>query len=80
MEDKKVLEFINENHERAYKDFVKSQKRKNRIETFKISILAGALIIGMIALAVTVHNDTKKSIENCINAGNTYEYCLVDAQ
>ena len=36
MEDKKVLEFINENHNKSYKEFVKTQKRKNKIETFKI--------------------------------------------
>lgn len=80
MEEKKVMEFINENHERAYKDFVKNQKRKNIIETIKTSILAGVVIIGILALVVTVQNDTKKAIESCIKSGNTYEYCLVEVQ
>ena len=36
MEDKKVLEFINENHDKCYKEFVKTQKRKNILDLMEI--------------------------------------------
>lgn len=79
MEDKKVLEFINKNHEKSYDNFVKTQKRKNKIETFKI--IAGVVIVlGLIiTLGITVHNDTKKQVEKCLKNGNSQNYCLYKA-
>lgn len=79
MEDKKVMEFINENHERAYNDFIKNQKRKNRIENFKIALFASAVLVLMIWLGVSVRLDTKKIIQNCLENGNDYNYCLYEA-
>ena len=79
MEDKKVLEFINKNHEKSYDNFVKTQKRKNKIETFKI--VAGVVIVlGLIiTLGITIHNDTKKQVEKCLKNGNSQNYCLYKA-
>lgn len=79
MEDKKVLEFINKNHERSYIDFVKSQKKKNKKETLKI-ITGMIIVLGLIiALGITVHNDTKKQVEKCLKNGNSQNYCLYKA-
>lgn len=76
MEDKKVLEFINKNHEKCYNEFVKTQKRKNKIETFKI-ISGVVIVLGLIIiLGLTVHNDTKKQVEKCLKNGNSQNYCL----
>ena len=79
MEDKKVLEFINKNHEKCYNEFVKTQKKKNRKETLKI--VAGVVIVlGLIiTLGITVHNDTKKQVEKCLKNGNSQNYCLYKA-
>ena len=79
MEDKKVLEFINKNNEKCYNKFVKTQKRKNKVEAFKI--VAGVVIVlGLIiALGITVHNDTKKQVEKCLKNGNSQSYCLYKA-
>jgi uncharacterized membrane protein YidH (DUF202 family) len=79
MENKKVLEFINKNHEKCYNEFVKIQKRKNKVEVFKI--VAGVIIVlGLIiALGTTVHNDTKKQVEKCLKNGNSQNYCLYKA-
>lgn len=80
MEDKKVLEFINENHDKCYKEFVKTQKIKNKIETFKIITGVVIILVLIIILGITVHNDTKKQVEKCLKNGNTITYCLKDVQ
>lgn len=79
MEDKKVLEFINKNHERGYIDFVKSQKKKNRKETLKIVAGVVIVLVLIITLGITVHNDTKKQVEKCLKNGNSQNYCLYKA-
>ena len=79
MEDKKVLEFINKNHERSYVDFVKSQKKKNRKETFKITVLTILALILVIVLNINTYNDTKKQVEKCLKNGNSQNYCLYKA-
>jgi preprotein translocase subunit SecG len=79
MEDKKVLEFINKNHERSYIDFVKSQKKKNKKETLKITTGVVIVLVLIITLGITVHNDTKKQVEKCLKNGNSQSYCLYKA-
>ena len=78
MEDKKVLEFINENHDKCYKEFVKKQKRKNKIETFKIITGVVIVLTLIITLGITVNNDTKKQVEKCLKNGNLQNYCLYE--
>lgn len=78
MKDKKVLEFINENHDKCYKEFVKTQKRKNKIETFKIITGVVIVLVLIITLGITVHNDTKKQVEKCLKNGNSQNYCLYE--
>ena len=79
MEDKKVLEFINENHDKCYKEFVKTQKRKNKIENFKIDTDEDIDLVLIITLGIAVHNDTKKQVEKCLKNGNSQNYCLYEA-
>ena len=78
MEDKKVLEFINKHHEESYRDFIKTQKRKNKIETFKIITGVVIILVLIITLGITVHNDTKKQVEKCLKNGNSQNYCLYE--
>ena len=80
MEDKEMMKIINEKHETAYKGFVKSQKRKQIIETLKIALLTILVIAGFILAINTLRKDTLKAIDYCMAKGHEYNYCLKDAQ
>ena len=58
---------------------MKTQKRKNKIETFEI-VAGMVIVLGLIiTLGITVHNDTKKQVEKCLKNGNSQNYCLYKA-
>lgn len=80
MEDKKVLEFINKNHEESYKDFLKSERKKRKKEVIQNIILTIFICVGLVALTKTVINDTKRALNDCINQGHEYNYCLKEVQ
>ena len=80
MEDKEMMKIIKQNHETAYKDFIKGQKRKHKIETLKIVLLTILVIAGFILAINTLRKDTLKSIDYCMAQGHEYNYCLKDSQ
>lgn len=79
MEDKKVLEFINKNHEKSYREHLKTKKINKTKQTFK-SLIFCIIAFLMISLCLfNIHSLNKKSINNCMNKGNSYDYCVYQA-
>ena len=79
MEDKKVLEFINKNHERSYREHLKTKKKNKLNQIFKdfIFYIIAFLIISLCLF--NIHSLNKKSINNCMSKGNSYDYCVYQA-
>lgn len=76
MEDKKVLEFINKHHEESYRDFIKTQKRKEIINTIQCIILILAILSLVLVLGNTIKQENTKVFKNCLKSGHTENYCL----
>lgn len=76
MEDKKVLEFINKHHEESYRDFIKTQKRKERINTIQCIMLILAILSLILVLGNTIKQENTKALKNCLKSGHTENYCL----
>ena len=80
MEDKKVMDFINENYKKEHAKWVKQQKRKNRKENILILIGILAVLTGVLVFGSMIHHQTEKAIADCVKKGNDYYMCLRDAQ
>lgn len=80
MEDKKVLAFINANHEKSYENHVKTQKRKERRNTIQCIILFLAVISLVLVLGSVIHQETQKVVKKCVKSGQNINVCLRDAQ
>ena len=76
MEDKKVLEFINANHEKSYANHVKTQKRKEIINTIQCIMLILAILTIVLVLGNTIKQENTKALKNCLKSGHTENYCL----
>ena len=76
MEDKKVLEFINKHHEESYRDFIKTQKRKERRNTIQCIMLILAILTAVLVLGNTIKQENTKVFKNCLKSGHTENYCL----
>ena len=63
MEDKKVMKFINDNHEKAFNDYKDQLKKAKRKEKVLSVLYVIALIVAIIFFIGVVQNDTKKAIE-----------------
>lgn len=80
MEDKKVMEFINEQHDELYAKDQKKNRKKRKLEVLT-NILFVAAVVGILFVFIqSIKNDTKVAIENCIREGHSYNYCLKDVQ
>lgn len=80
MEDKKVLEFINKNHDMQYQQYIKASRRKRKFDIAYNIILILAVIISLLIFGNEINNQTKKEINKCLKNGNTRAYCLKDVQ
>lgn len=80
MEDKKVMKFINENYESSHKKYMEDQKKKKRNEKIKTIIYILTLLVVLGFFIITIQRDTKKAIQNCMEKGHSYNYCLRDSQ
>lgn len=76
MEDKKVLEFINNHHEESYRDFIKTQKKKERRNTIQCIMLILAILTVVLVLGNTIKQENTKALKNCLKSGHTENYCL----
>lgn len=76
MEDKKVMKFINDNHEKEYNDYKKQLKRGKRKEKVLSTLYIIVLITVIILFVKLIQNDTKRAIARCVNEGNDYQYCV----
>ena len=79
MEDKKVLAFINKNYEEKHKEFVKNNKKKRKKEITCTLIWFLACISLIYVLGSIINHETLKSVDMCIKNGNSYNYCLMEA-
>lgn len=76
MEDKKVIAFINANHEKSYANYVKTQKRKERRNTIQCIMLILAILTVVLVLGNTIKQENTKALKNCLKSGYTENYCL----
>lgn len=76
MEDKKVLEFINKHHEESYRDFIKTQKIKERRNTIQCIMLILAILTVVLVLGNTIKQENTKALKSCLKSGHTENYCL----
>lgn len=72
MEDKEMMKIIQENHEKEYKNYIKTIK-KEKIQDRVLILLA---IIGIIAMIISISNMTEKAINKCVELGYDYNYCF----
>lgn len=80
MEDKKVLAFINANHEKSYENHVKTQKRKERRNTIHCIILILAVLTLVLVLGSVIHQETQKAVKKCVKMGYNINSCLKDVR
>ena len=80
MEDKKVLEFINENHEKSYENHVQSQIRRKKKDTIQCITLILTILTAVLVLGSVIQQETKKSVRECVKLGNTINYCTMEAR
>lgn len=76
MEDTKVLDFINKNHEKSYENHVKTQIRKRKINTIQCIMLILAILTAVLVLCGTISQENKKAVKNCLKSGHTENYCI----
>ena len=76
MEDKKVMQFINDNYKKEHEIYLKKIKLENKKEKIKTVLYILTLIIVLISLILCVNFETKKSMKKCTNKGYNYNYCL----
>ena len=78
MEDKKVLEFVNNNHEKSYNEYVKSVKKNERKSTICCITLILAILSLVLVFGSVIHQETQKSVKMCLKNGYSYNECLKD--
>lgn len=80
MEDKKVMQFIQENHKKEYAKWVKQQKKKARRDN--ILILTGILAVLTVVLWLgsVIHQETINQVNKCLKSGESEAVCLWKAQ
>ena len=74
----KMIDIINEQHERLYKEHLKANKRQIKRERVMTIIYTTLFVTLLIGLVMVVRNDTKKAIQHCVDNGNSYEYCVME--
>lgn len=78
MEDKKVMAFVNANHEKSYKEFIKKQKENEREEIIHAIILfLGILAIVFILVNINYRSE-EKALKYCVKNGGAYRECKME--
>lgn len=78
MEDKKVMAFVNTNHEKSYKEFIKKQKESERKGIIRSIILfLGILAIVLILVNINYRSETK-ALKYCVKNGGAYHECKME--
>lgn len=80
MEDKKVMQFIQENYKKEHAKWVKQQKKKARRDN--ILILTGILAVLTVVLWLgsVIHQETINQVNKCLKSGESEAVCLWKAQ
>ena len=76
MEDTKVLDFINANHEKSYENHVKTQIRRRKKDTIQCIMLILAILSLILVLGNTIKQENTKALKNCLKSGHSENYCL----
>lgn len=78
MEDKKVMAFVNANHEKSYKEFIKKQKESEREDIIhSIILFLGILAIVFIFVYINYRSETK-ALKYCVKNGGVYQECKME--
>ena len=80
MENREIIQAINNNYERARTEYLKGlKKRKKRMIIHNIiySILL-VLILGL--LIYMVNYETKRALNKCMDNGHSYNYCIQEVR
>lgn len=78
MEDKKVMAFVNANHEKSYNEFIKTQKKSERKDIIhSIMLFLGILAIVLILVNINYRSE-EKALKNCVKNGGVYQKCKME--
>lgn len=78
MEDKKVMEFVNANHEKSYKEFIKKQKESESKDTIhSITLFLGILTVVLILVNINYRSEVK-ALKYCVKNGGAYRECKME--
>lgn len=78
MEDKKVMAFVNANHEKSYNEFIKKQKESEREDIIRSIILfLGILAIVFILVSINYRSE-EKALKYCVKNGGAYQECKME--
>ena len=80
MEDKKVMQFIQENYKKEHAKWVKQQKKKARKENILILISILAILGLVLWLGSVIHQETMNQVNKCLKSGKSRQVCLWEAQ
>lgn len=78
MEDKKVMAFVNANHEKSYNEFIKTQKKTERKDIIhSIMLFLGILAIVFIFVYINYRSEAK-ALKYCVKNGGAYQECKIE--
>ena len=78
MEDKKVMAFVNANHEKSYNEFIKAQKKNERKDIIhSIMLFLGFLTVVLILVNINYRSE-EKALKYCVKNGGAYQECKTE--
>ena len=80
MIDKKLYYAINENNKKEHAKYIKSQKRKEKINLITCIMLILAILTLVLIFGSVIHQETQKGLKKCLKNGNSYQICLKNVQ
>ena len=78
MIDKNLMDAINENNKIEYKNWIKNQKRKERIKLILNLMVFLAVLSVVLVWVSTINHIGEKNVKKCIKKGYSYNYCIKD--
>lgn len=76
MIDKKLYYAINENNKKEHAKYIKSQKRKEKINLITCIMLVLAILTLVLVFGNVIHQETQKGLKKCLKSGHSQNYCL----
>ena len=78
MEDKKVMAFVNANHEKSYNEFIKTKKKSERKDIIRSIMLFLAILTVLLVLVNINYRSEEKALKYCVKNGGAYHECKME--